>query len=199
VAAAETVIKDMAKGIASDATTQTVQVDWQAELARHDRWLRGIVAARVGEPQAVDDVMQEVALAAVRQQAPLADASKVAPWLYRLAVTQSLLYRRSMGRRRKLKDRYAERFQPTEVDGREQDPLRWLLADERRELVRKAVQSLPGKDAEVLMLKYSENWSYKKIADTLKVSTSAVEARLHRARARLRDRLASMQVIEARP
>lgn len=189
----------MAKGIASDATTQTVQVDWQAELARHDRWLRGIVAARVGEPQAVDDVMQEVALAAVRQQAPLADASKVAPWLYRLAVTQSLLYRRSMGRRRKLKDRYAERFQPTEVDGREQDPLRWLLADERRELVRKAVQSLPGKDAEVLMLKYSENWSYKKIADTLKVSTSAVEARLHRARARLRDRLASMQVIEARP
>ncbi len=35
--------------------------------------------------------MQEVALAAVRQAAPLADAEKVAPWLYRLAVRQALL------------------------------------------------------------------------------------------------------------
>ena len=38
------------------------------------------------EPQAVDEVMQEVSLAAVKQAAPLADRSKVAPWLYRLAV-----------------------------------------------------------------------------------------------------------------
>ena len=30
--------------------------------------------------------MQEVSLAAVRQRAPLADASKIGPWLYRLAV-----------------------------------------------------------------------------------------------------------------
>ncbi|MEE2706010.1 MAG: RNA polymerase sigma factor [Planctomycetota bacterium] len=189
----------MTKDKAADAMTQTVQVDWQAELAGHDRWLRGIVAARVGEPQAVDDVMQEIALAAVRQQAPLEDATKVAPWLYRLAVTQSLLYRRSAGRRRKLKDRYTERFQPSESGGREQDPLRWLLADERRELVRQTVQSLPGKDAEILMLKYAESWSYKKIANTLKISTSAVEARLHRARARLRDRLAAAQVTEVTP
>ena len=39
-------------------------------------WLRTIVYARVGEPQAVDEVMQEVALAAVRQKAPIADPTK---------------------------------------------------------------------------------------------------------------------------
>ena len=50
---------------------------------------------RLGEPQAIDEVMQDVSLAAVRQQAPLNDPEKVAPWLYRLAVRQTLLYRRS--------------------------------------------------------------------------------------------------------
>ena len=76
--------------------------------------------------------MQEVALAAVRQQAPLADPTKVGPWLYRLAVRQTLLYRRGAGRRRKLTDRYANRFRPTETDEHACDPLDWLLADNVR-------------------------------------------------------------------
>ncbi|MCA9267276.1 MAG: hypothetical protein KDA41_02340, partial [Planctomycetales bacterium] len=84
-------------------------VDWQAELVRHAPWLRTIIAARLGEPAAIDDVLQEVALAAVKQAAPLADAAKVSPWLYRLAVRQCLLHRRKRGRQRKLVDRFAER------------------------------------------------------------------------------------------
>lgn len=142
--------------------------------------------------------MQEVALAAVRQAAPLADASKVAPWLYRLAVRQVLLYRRKMGRRRKLLDRYVERTPPAVDDTGESDPLNWLLSDERRRLVRKALERLAERDVEVLLLKYAEDWSYDDIAKHLGVSHSAVEARLHRARQRLRDRLAASQVIEVR-
>src|SRR5580658_5645112 len=49
------------------------RIDWPAVLVAHDRWLRTVVYARVGEPQAVDEVMQEVSLAAVRQQAPIND------------------------------------------------------------------------------------------------------------------------------
>ncbi len=56
-------------------------IDWQAALQIHDLWLRTVVSARLRETQAVDEVMQEVALAAARQAAPLADATKVAPWL----------------------------------------------------------------------------------------------------------------------
>jgi len=141
--------------------------------------------ARLGEHQAVDEVMQEIALAAVAQRAPLADATKVAPWLYRLAVVQTLLYRRKRGRGRKLVDRYAERFRPGETD-EQADPLVWLLADERRRLVRDGLGQLPARDAEILLLKYSENWSYREIASRLGVRESAVEARLHRARAKLR-------------
>ena len=171
-------------------------IDWCAALTAHDRWLRTVVFARVGESQAVDEVIQEVSLAAVRQQAPLQDATKVAPWLYRLAVTQSLLYRRKQGRRRKLVDAYARRFQPTQGDLGQCDPLGWLLADERRRLVRKALARLPQRDAEILLLKYTEDWSYRELARHLGITEGAVEARLHRARARMREMLVALEVVE---
>jgi len=172
-------------------------IDWPAALREHDRWLRTVVAARLGEPQAVDEVMQEVALAAVEQRAPLADPNKVAPWLYQLAVRQSLLYRRKQGRRRKLAERYAERRRPTEHDTRHPDPLGWLLSEERRDRVREAMARLPRRDAEILMLKYTEDWSYRELAKHLGISHSAVESRLHRARERLRRELAALEAVEA--
>jgi RNA polymerase sigma factor (sigma-70 family) len=177
------------------ARASAASIDWPSVLVEHGHWLRTVIAARLGEPQAVDEVMQEVSLAAVRQKAPLDDPEKVAPWLYRLAVRQTLLYRRTQGRRRKLIGRYADRFQPTEADNRQADPLGWLLAEERGRLVRAAMSRLPRRDAEILMLKYNEDWSYHAIAAHLGVSHSAVEARLHRARQRLRDELAAVDVL----
>src|SRR5947207_5318019 len=116
------------------------EIDWHAVLETHDRWLRTVVLARVGQAGAVDEVMQEVALAAVRQAAPLADAAKVAPWLYRLAVRQALLYRRKCGRRRRLQESYENRQERHQQNGHTQpsvlEPLGWLLSDERQALVR---------------------------------------------------------------
>jgi RNA polymerase sigma factor (sigma-70 family) len=108
---------------------------------------------------------------------------------------QSLLYRRKQGRRRKLVDRYAERTRPSERDTRQPDPLGWLLSEERHRQVRSALERLAPRDAEILLLKYTEDWSYREIAERLGVSESAVEARLHRARQRMRNELAAMDVV----
>ncbi len=182
---------------AAEAPAGAAAIDWSAELARHRQWLRTVICARLGEPQAIDEVMQEVALAAVRQRAPITDPGKAAPWLYRLAVRQALLYRRKQGRRRKLIHRYAGRFRPSEADNRGADPLDWLLKEERHAKVRKAISQLPRRDAEILMLKYNEDWSYRQLAEHLGVSHSAVEARLHRARRRLRAELTALDVTPA--
>jgi RNA polymerase sigma factor (sigma-70 family) len=180
-----------------EAATGAVGIDWPSVLAEHDRWLRAVVCARVGEPQAVDEVMQEVSVAAVRQHAPLMDAAKVAPWLYRLAVRQSLLYRRRQGRQRKLIDRYAHRYRPSEADNRQADPLGWLISEERGVQIREAISRLTQRDAEILLLKYAEDWSYKALAEHLGISESAVETRLHRARQRLRTELIALSVTPA--
>ena len=179
----------------TEPAPDAASIDWPAALAQHDRWLRTALYARLGDPQAVDDVMQEVALAAVAQRAPLRDANKVAPWLYRLAIRQSLLYRRTLGRRRKLIDRYADRVVPASGP-RQSDALQWLLADERRQLVRDALAKLTRRDSEILLLKYTEGWSYRRLAEHLGISESAVEARLHRARKRMRAELVAREVIE---
>jgi RNA polymerase sigma-70 factor (ECF subfamily) len=183
---------------AASGSGNNTEADWQAAFAQHDRWLRTIVYSRLRDRDAVNDVMQEVALAVVRQSAPLSDASKVAPWLYRLAVRQVLLFRRKFGRQRKLLDRYTEQMESVADRETRADPLDWLLASERRQMVRVAIDRLVPLDAEVLLLKYTENWSYNEIARHLGVSRGAVESRLHRARRHLREELAALKVAEVR-
>lgn len=172
------------------------KIDWAHALAEHGRWLRTVAIARMGSSQGVDEVLQEVSLAAVKQAAPLQDPTKVAPWLYRLVVTHCLLHRRTLGRRRKLTERYTTACPPSDHDAGAVDPLAWLMAEERQRLIRQALEQLPHRDRELLLLKYTEDWNYHQIAHHLGLSHSAVETRLHRARAKLRTKLVELQVIE---
>ena len=185
----------MARASANERPSEIAsnRIDWSAALALHSRWLRTVVIARVGDPWAVDDVMQEVALAAVKNGHQLRDPASCGPWLYRLVVVTALQYRRRQGRGRKLVERFVERVPPTDADERELDPLDWLLADEQKALVRQALTQLSRRDAEILLLKYTEDWTYKELADHLGISASAVEARLHRARQKMRRALAQLE------
>ena len=111
----------------------------------------------MGEAQAVDEVMQNVALAAVAQRSPLLNPGRVAAWLYRLAVRHVLIYRRKTGRQRSLVDRYAAHKAASEVEAAP-SPLAWLVNDERQQLVQAALRRLAPRDAELLILKYAEGY-----------------------------------------
>lgn len=162
--------------------------DWGPCLAEHERWIRAVILARTGEPQAVDEVWQEVSLAAIEQRAAIADYQKAPAWLHRLAVIRSIRYRRQCARQRKRLARFAA--QSNGHASAADDPFQWLLGKERQELVRRALAEIAGRDAEILMLKYHERWSYRRIAMLLEISESAVDARVFRARDRLRRALA---------
>jgi RNA polymerase sigma factor (sigma-70 family) len=161
-------------------------------LTEHERWLRTVLLARSGEPCAVSELFQEVAMAVLRHPPTHIPAARRAAWLYGVAVRTAVMYRRTAGRRRRLHNRLAAVTAPQGAP----DPLHWLLAHERQQLVRQALDELGPKDREVLLLKYTEDWSYVEIADHLGMSISAVEARLHRARCRLRAALAARHVVE---
>jgi RNA polymerase sigma-70 factor (ECF subfamily) len=172
-------------------SASALALDWGATLAVHESWLRRVVASRLGEPQAVDEVMQDVALAAVAQHAPLHNPARVAVWLYRLAVRHVLIYRRKSGRRRSLVDRYVARRGVSEIDGTP-SPLGWLVRDERQRLVQVALSRLAHRDAELLVLKHAEGFSARELADRLGVAVATIEARLHRARHRFRTELVGL-------
>lgn len=202
-ALAATLLTAMAQSHASnrdqDSATSLDRASWHALLAVHDRWLRTVALARLREREAADEVMQEVALAVVRRSAPVVDSTRIAPWLYRLLIQQIFLYRRKCGRRRKLTQRFQERVRIEEHDVKSPDPAEWLLSTEQRAEVRKALSALPHKDAEILLLKYTEGWSYHQIAAHLGIGHSAVEARLHRARQRMRALLTEPAVAARNP
>lgn len=167
-------------------------VDWGRCLLEHADWLRKVILARTGEPQAVDEVWQQVALAAVEQRSPLADPAKVAPWLHRLAVVLSARYRRKQGRGRKVLARLAEdRSAGGNSPG---DPMEVLIRSERHELTRLALVRLAPRDAEILLLKYGQRWSYRQIALGLGITEKAVDARLQRAREKMRMELARLGI-----
>lgn len=168
---------------------ESCSIDWVAELNRHQRWLRTVVFARVGDADAVDDVMQEVTLAVIAGKNPLRDRTRLAAWLYQITLRQTVLYRRRLGRIRRRHQTWANQNQLRGTTRTDDGPLGWLLANERRQLLGQALARLTGSEREILLLKYVEDWGYREIAEHLDISTAAVESRLHRARGRLRKQL----------
>ena len=73
---------------------------WPQALTAHRGWLSAVIFARVRDRDAVDEILQETALAAVTGNCP-SDTTGISRWLYRVAVRQSVLYRRKKGRTEK--------------------------------------------------------------------------------------------------
>lgn len=167
------------------------RIDWQQVLSDSRRWLSTVLLARGVERSDLEEILQEVSRTALASADQLRDPEKAFPWLYRIAVVSALQHRRREGRRRKHLERYAEQL-AAEPSSEATDPLAWLLAEEQRQLVREAVEHLPSRDAEILLLKYTEDWNYRELARHLGISTRAVESRLHRAREKLRRALANL-------
>lgn len=159
-----------------------VTIDWAAELEQHRPWLRNILRGRIGNRHEVEDLLQEIALAVFRKtNVRPDDPQRVAPWLYRLAVRQSINFHRKMGRKSNAKP-----SPNLDVTDSSSEPLDWLLQQEQQAATARAIEKLPPRDRDILMMKYNENWSYKKLAKTLGVKEKTVEYRLMKARKLLR-------------
>ena len=175
--------------------------DPQEALRLHGSWLRAVAIARLRGLEGADDVMQDVAIAAMRNWETLRTTANAKPWLYRLTVRAALMHRRTLGRARKrIKeaiDTYTARHGVSEaaksgganadVPGAGKDPVGAILAAERHGQLRIAIAKLPVKDMEMLLLKHVDDCSYQEIAGRLGVTAGVVQMRLFRARQKLRE------------
>lgn len=157
----------------------------QAVFLEHEGWLRTVVRSRLSEPDAVEDVMQNIALAIVRQRQALQEINRLGAWLYQIAIRQVLMYRRSTGRRRKMQERLSGALAASPPEA-EASPVDQVLAAEAQQNVQEALGQLSELDRQILMLKYAENWSYRQLADHLGVREDTVEYRLLKARKNLK-------------
>jgi RNA polymerase sigma factor (sigma-70 family) len=165
-------------------------IDWGRAVESHRRWLSTVVRARLGDFQAAEDVLQEVALAAISQTNRPTDPAKVAPWLYRIALRKVINHHRNTGRRKRLIERAIEQGLGAN-ESRETEPGDWIVHGEDRGSVAQALRKIPENDRQILALKYSEGWGYQELADHLGITVKTVEYRLLKARRALRAQLSN--------
>jgi len=159
---------------------------FDAIVAAHEAAVARLARRLLGWPQDVGDVVQEVFIAAYAGLARFRGESSLGTWLTRITINKC---RRQL-RRRALR----QVFQMADARDRRlvhcgSTPDRELMNGERHARVRRAVYGLPDKYREVIVLRYLEDQSVREIAASLAISPGAVEVRLTRARARLRQRL----------
>ena len=136
--------------------------------------------ARRATSDAVEDLFAEVMTIAWRRLADIPTGAEL-PWLYGTARRVLANHRRASGRLGRLLERLAfveRRADPGEPTVYGTDPA--LTA---------ALSGLPGADAEILRLWAWEELEPREIALALGITPNAASIRLHRAKARLRERL----------
>src|ERR671933_1076689 len=155
---------------------------FEAIVHRYRRPLLRYCARFLSPARAEDAVQQSFvnALAALRSN----DAEiNLRPWLYRIAHNAALnVLRQAGGDHEHLSE---------EIDGVETPPQAFERGQRLRDVVA-AVQDLPGRQRDALVLQALEGRSYDEIAFELGVSGGAVRQLLNRARATLREAATSI-------
>lgn len=159
-----------------------------ALVAQHQARVAGLAYRVLGWPQDVEDVVQEVFVAALRSLPKFRGQCTMETWLYRITLNSCRSFRRK-------RVGWLRAIRPwREAATRHGCPSADLATPDREvcEQVRRAVRTLPTRYREVVVLRYLEDLPVAEISEVLGVSRSAVEVRLSRARQRLRGSLAGL-------
>jgi RNA polymerase sigma factor (sigma-70 family) len=157
-------------------------------MERHHRRIYRIALAYLRQPDDALDVVQETFVKAYVHAAHWDRGSDVAPWLTRIAVNQAIdSYRR--GRRRRTREEPLDDAVPARLFVGDPSPERRVMGREIAEKVGSALRTLPERQRAVFVLRHYEELSLDEIAQTLGMSLGTVKSALHRAVARMRERL----------
>lgn len=147
-------------------------------------------------PDMAADVLQEAMIRAFRALPQFRGDASFATWLYRIARNLCVRKQQQMMAHPTISlDQPLSEQEDTSallrqmIDFSAENPQQVVLAEELRQKVREAVDKLPPNLREVLVLRDMEDLSNQETAERTGLTVAAVKARLHRARALLREQL----------
>ena len=143
---------------------------------RFDEDLRAFVRARVGDPAATEDVLQDVYLKIHARIGTLKDEEKVRAWVYRVT-------------RNAVTDHHRAKRPTSELDeslGASTDHTETEFEERLSGSVRDMLDRLPPEHREALRLTEYEGLTQRELADRLGIGVSGAKSRVQRARTRLK-------------
>lgn len=163
------------------------EADAVSLLTREEGALRRVIARYVRDAANVDDVFQEVSLKVLRRLDSVRDLAALRGWLFQLARNACLDFLRREDRRQAISQEALSDHSAVGELGR--NPGEMFLTRERVDAVRRALERLPASQREVITLRIDEGLDHEAIAARLGISRQAVEVRLCRGRATLKDQI----------
>lgn len=153
------------------------------ELARrHERAMLAVARAYFASDSDAQDAAQTAFLKAFQSLGDLQNGRCFASWLMRITVRVSLDILRARSDKVPLADLSSRIEVKPRVRAADLTPASLAVKNEEAELVRAAVGGLPEEQRIVLMLRYTEQMSYKTVAEYLNVPVSTVRGRLYKAK-----------------
>ena len=153
--------------------------------ADHYRSLVRLAVLLVRDQGTAEEVVQDAFVALHGRWARLRDPSVASAYLRRSVVNGA----RSVLRHRGVGERHLQSLRSSYAEGVEPGADEVVVLDERRRAVLSALQALPERQREVVVLRYYADLDEATIAAALGISRGAVKSHAHRAVRRLRDLL----------
>lgn len=164
---------------------------FRALIGRYERPLFNHLYRLLGSRADADDAFQETFLRVYKALPRFDTSRRFKPWLYTIAgnlvknVYRSRSVRKALSLDREAEEDGRSSDLAATIAGLEPGPLQRALGEERAELVRAAVEDLPPKGRQALVLFYFEGFSYEEIAGIASVPLGTVKSRIHNATVRL--------------
>jgi len=162
-------------------------------MRRHNQRVYRAARAIVKDETEAEDVMQQAYINAFVHLGQFEERAKFSTWLTRIAINEAL------ARRQKLRAAAGALPDHDDEDGIQMelmrspqpDPERQAYAQELRQVLEDAVDTLPENYRAVFMLRDVEGLSTAETGEGLGLGEEAVKTRLHRARAMVRQAISS--------
>jgi len=148
--------------------------------------------AITGDPEAANDLLQDVFLRLHRYVGHVDRSRPLEPWLYRMATNLSYTW---IKRNRRWMHQFEEFFDWLAGSDRN-GPHEYVEREDEWREMRQALLSLPVQQRVVVVLYYLNDLSLQEISEILEVPTGTVKSRLHYGRISLRKHLGITELEE---
>jgi len=171
-------------------------------VKKYEKLIYNLSYQAVMNPDDAFDISQEVFIKAYRSLKSFRGDCKFSTWLYRIAQNAAKDYLRSKSRRRVVSlteygnDEDGEAKNTDIVDDNiASKPEESAELNERREIVRQAIDSLSEDHKTIILLRDIEGYSYEDISAMLGLEIGTVKSRLNRARNAIKEYLIKRNIL----